>query len=256
MNQINMRWKCPHCGHAQIVTDATYNQVEVSIYNELSKHGLIGGRVTTIVCSNEDCKEISLGFALCNATNNAQFGRRLTGKPLYFWSLLPESSAKPQPGYIPEPIAKDYREACGVLDKSPNASATLSRRCLQGMIRDFCKIEKNTLKEQIDRLKETVDKGHAPRGVSHDTMDAIDAVRKFGNIGAHMAKDINLMIDVDSGEAKALIRLIEILFEEWYVARHERERKLKELGVMASEKKTVTEKSELPPPDDHQAAES
>ena len=255
MNWINIRWKCPYCGHAQIVTDATYNQADVSIFNDLSKYGLIGGKVTSIICSNEDCKELSLGFALHNV-DATQIGRRLTGEPLHSWRLLPESSAKPQPGYIPEPVVKDYREASGVLDKSPNASATLSRRCLQGMIRDFCKIEKRTLKAQIDHLKEMVDKGNAPRGVSHDTMDAIDAVRKFGNIGAHMAKDINVMIDVEPGEAQALIRLIEILFEEWYVARHERESKLKELGVMASEKKAVTEKPGLPPPDDHQAAES
>ncbi|MYA87405.1 MAG: DUF4145 domain-containing protein [Boseongicola sp. SB0662_bin_57] len=185
-----------------------------------------------------------------------EFGRYLTGEPLHSWSLLPESSAKPQPDYIPEPILKDYREACGVQDRSANASATLSRRCLQGMIRDFCGIEKRTLKEQIDHLKEMVAKGNAPRGVSHDTMEGIDTVREFGNIGAHMAKDINLMIDVEPGEAQALIRLIEILFEEWYVARHQRDRNLKELDVMASEKKAVTEKSELPPPDDQQAAES
>ena len=32
-------------------------------------------------------------------------------------------------------------------------------------------------------------------------------------------------------EAQALIDLIEILFEEWYVAKHVREGKLKKLGV-------------------------
>ena len=254
MNRIK-RWKCPYCGHAQIVTDATYNQADVPIFNDLSKHGLIGGKVISTVCSNEECKEISLEFALHNVVDT-QSGHRLTRARLHSWTLLPESSEKPQPGYIPEPIRKDYKEACGVLDLSANASATLSRRCLQGMIRDFCGIEKRTLKEQIDHLREMVAEGNAPRGVSHDTMEGIDTVREFGNIGAHMAKDINLMIDVEPDEAQALIRLIEMLFEDWYVARHERERKLKELGVMACKKKAATEKSELLPPDEQLATES
>ena len=53
---------------------------------------------------------------------------------------MPESDAKPQPEFIPEAIRQDYREACRIRDLSPKASATLARRCLQGMIRDFCAI--------------------------------------------------------------------------------------------------------------------
>lgn len=47
-----------------------------------------------------------------------------------------------------------------------------------------------------------------------------------------MEKDINLIIDVDPEEAQLLIQLIELLFNEWYVNRHEREQKLnKIIGV-------------------------
>ena len=56
-------WKCPYCGHAQIVTDETYDQTDLRIRNELSKYGPIGGRINSIVCSNGDCKEISLQFS-------------------------------------------------------------------------------------------------------------------------------------------------------------------------------------------------
>ena len=55
------------------------------------------------------------------------------------------------------------------------------------------------------------------------TWDAIDAVRKIGNIGAHMEKDINIIVDVDPDEAQLLIELIEILVKEWYIAKHQRE---------------------------------
>ena len=37
-----------------------------------------------------------------------------------------------------------------------------------------------------------------------------------------MEKDINLIVDVDRGEAQALIGLVEMLFDEWYVARRKR----------------------------------
>jgi hypothetical protein len=53
------------------------------------------------------------------------------------WKLLPESRAKEFPDYVPAAILDDYRQACRIASFSPKASATLARRCLQGMIRDF-----------------------------------------------------------------------------------------------------------------------
>ena len=53
------------------------------------------------------------------------------------WRLIPESDAKVFPDYIPQQIREDYVEASKIKELSPKASATLSRRCLQGMIRDF-----------------------------------------------------------------------------------------------------------------------
>jgi hypothetical protein len=53
-----------------------------------------------------------------------------------------------------------------------------------------------------------------------------------------MEKDINLIVDVDPGEAQALIELIELLFAEWYVARHSRTERLNKVKQIAAEKKT------------------
>lgn len=128
----------------------------------------------------------------------------------------------------------------------------MSRRCLQGMIRDFCKIKKPVLKLEIDHLKEPVDEGNAPQRVS--MIDAIDTVRAMGNIGAHMAEDINLVIDIEPNEAQALIELIEILFEEWYVAGLERESKLKKQGFTAGKRKEVPDREELPAPNNQPVA--
>jgi hypothetical protein len=38
-----------------------------------------------------------------------------------------------------------------------------------------------------------------------------------------MEKDINLIVDVDEGEAQELIKLIELLIDDWYVARYNRQ---------------------------------
>jgi hypothetical protein len=149
---------------------------------------------------------------------------------------MPESSAKPQPDHIPRSLREDYLEACRIRDLSPKASATLARRCLQGMIRDFCKIAKNTLDLEIRALKEAVDQDKAPRGVTPESVDAIDHVRKVGNIGAHMEKDIDLIVEIDSGEAQLLIELVETLFEEWYVARKLREERFANLATLREAK--------------------
>ena len=51
----------------------------------------------------------------------------------------------------------------------------------------------------------------------------LDGVRRIGNIGAHMEKDINVIIDIDPEEAEKLIKLIELLLDQWYINRHEQE---------------------------------
>jgi hypothetical protein len=143
------------------------------------------------------------------------------------WSLIPPSKAKPFPEYIPEAVRRDYTEACTIVEASPKASATLARRCLQGMIRDFWSISKPRLKDEVDMLQEKVD----PL-----TWKAIDAVRSVGNIGAHMEKDIDLIIDIDPGEAETLIGLVELLLKDWYINRHEREEQLKAVVRIGADK--------------------
>ncbi|MFH4289477.1 DUF4145 domain-containing protein, partial [Acinetobacter baumannii] len=72
-------------------------------------------------------------------------------------NLKPNSSAKTFPDYIPKAVLDDYNEACLIRDLSPKASATLSRRCLQGMIRDYWGVSKNTLNEEIKAIKDRID---------------------------------------------------------------------------------------------------
>lgn len=129
---------------------------------------------------------------------------------------MPRSRAKPQPDYIPKQIRDDYLEACLIANDSPKASATLSRRCLQGIVRDYWDIPKNkrgNLGAELSYIREKLDS---------DTWDAIEAIRNTGDIGAHMEKDVNVIVDVEPAEAELLIELIETLLEDWYVERHRR----------------------------------
>jgi hypothetical protein len=231
-------WNCPNCGHAQVLDkkrfDYDVHRLQVAGGQEGNKFLL---EVESIVCANNECRELSLRAQLL--TELAQ--PDASGNPLIFpstrWTLLPPSSAKPQPSYIPKPIRDDYHEACAIRDLSPKASATITRRCLQGMIRDFCRISKKRLIDEINDLRAAVQQGKAPIGVQPDSIEAIDYVRQIGNIGAHMEADINVIVDVDSDEAQILIGLVELLFEEWYVARETRESGFAKLKAIAAQKK-------------------
>jgi hypothetical protein len=105
------------------------------------------------------------------------------------------------------------------------------------MIRDFCKISKPTLNQEIEALRKAVENNSAPAGVTPESVDGIDAVRRVGNIGAHMESDVNTIIDIDSGEAQILIGLVETLFEDWYVARHKRTQRFASVKALADNKK-------------------
>lgn len=204
-----MNYTCPYCkNHTTLTsphTDSNWRELRVSN----SDLGNIGFFIDAITCPNINCKKIKLTGSLHSVNSGGCIG----ATKIYQWSLLPESTAKIIPDYIAEVIREDYYEACKILNLSPKASATLSRRCLQGMIRDFHKITKSTLNEEIISLKDTLDT---------DTWDSINAVRKIGNIGAHMEKDVNVIVNVEPEEANLLIQLIEQLIEDWYVAREDK----------------------------------
>lgn len=149
--------------------------------------------------------------------------------------IRPISLAKHYPEYIPENIRKDYEEACAIVDLSPKASATLARRCLQGMIRDFFDVHKRNLYEEIDAIKDKI---------PTDQWKVLDSLRRIGNIGAHMEKDINLIVDIDPNEAQKLLKLIELLIKQWYIERHDREQLYSDIIGIDQDKQKERKKTE------------
>lgn len=243
---MSFDWTCPHCNYKQIVSDGNlststgYLSIGKSKYNEFCVQTL------AIRCLNAECNDIFLRTAIVEAKQNYQGGPWVaTENIIRAWTLIPDGQSKPQPEYVPRAIREDYYEACKIRDLSPKASATLSRRCLQGMIRDFCGITKPTLNKEIEELRRKINSGEAPNGVTMESVDAIDHIRSIGNIGAHMEKDINIIIDVDSDEAAILIATIETLIEDWYISREKRAARLRRLEEIAREK---AEAKSLPAP--------
>lgn len=223
-----MEYTCPYCKHDTIIARSNSHSHDERIditYNLLDGDGYLWVSQTAIACPNTDCKKLSLTAALYEDDG---YGNLEDSTLRHEWQLLPESSAKPQPSYIPKQIVNDYNEACRIRSLSPKASATLARRCLQGMIRDFWSIKKGTLNEEVKALEEKVDP---------EVWASIDAVRSVGNIGAHMEKDVNVIVDIEPEEAGLLIELIEDLFDEWYVARHNRQERNKKIQALAESKK-------------------
>lgn len=221
-------WTCPYCNRNATIIGSNYSS-HGHYFEENNKDGKLCIRTIVTVCPNRDCKEYTISAYLFKAQIN-HGDWETYGQPLLHWNLKPQSRARVFPSYIPRAILEDYEEACIIRDLSPKASATLSRRCLQGIIRDFQSITKKRLIDEIDALKDKID----PL-----TWQAIDAVRCIGNIGAHMEEDINLIIDIEPQEASALIGLIEMLLKDWYIDRYEKEKQLREIVEISKTKKEI-----------------
>ena len=218
---------CPYCNSP--INTSLVTKIEISkegsinttpLYSSFpGKHDMPttarnGYEILHYVCP--DCKKLSIRF----------IGQKdpFNGEKFF---IMPRSSAPILPDYIPEAIRQDFKEAFEIAAISPKSSATLARRCLQGMIRDVFGISERTLYAEISAIQGQV---------SQREWSAIDSVRKIGNIGAHMEADINTIIDVDPSEAETLILFIDHLIQEWYIKRHDDEELMKRINDINSKK--------------------
>lgn len=214
-------YKCPFCGQIMSICDETATIYRCNFdYSKLSAETTLPHLVICITqCPNDDCRKETVFVEGVNGyIENSYVG------------IYPSSIFRRFPEYVPLSIRNDYEEACCIVDKSPKAAATLSRRCLQGMIHDFWNIHEKNLNAEITQLKGRV---------SASQWKAIDAVRSIGNIGAHMEHDVSLIVDVEPEEARKLLRLIEHLIEKWYINRHEEELLYSDLAELSKEKTTA-----------------
>lgn len=138
----------------------------------------------------------------------------------------------PLPKEVPERYSNPYKKASEVLPISAEASAAISRRCLQDLLREEAKVKPGNL---ADEIQQVIDSGKLPTGLS----ESIDAIRNIGNFGTHPIKSTNTgeIVDVEEGEAEWLLDTLDGLFDYYLVQpakikekRDALDKKLKEAG--------------------------
>jgi hypothetical protein len=232
---------CKFCKHSMTVTRYNYKSTsEVVIVNDLQNAFRISSFWTSCpnpACMQTECRvSIRKGSAIKHPNGSLSIeDEQLVSNIQHF----PQNYSKPLPDYIPLEIRKSYQEACAILELSPKASAAMSRRCLQGMVRNFWKIPKaklGNLGAEISYIKDAIPEA---------TVTDIINVRKIGDIGAHMDKNIDFSIDLSPGESQILIELLETLFEDWYILRHQKELRRTNMNRMVAEKQEMQREGKI-----------
>lgn len=135
--------------------------------------------------------------------------------------VRPIGAQRPKaPPEVPTNIAADFNEACLVFPFSTKASAALSRRCLQHLLRDVVGVKHSNLSSEIEEVM--------PSLPSH-LAESIDGIRNVGNFSAHPTKSKHSgeVVEVESGEAEWNLDVLEELFD-YYCVKPERLKKKRE----------------------------
>jgi hypothetical protein len=186
--------KCPNCG----VTIAW-------VFSLQSGLGRDEDGVKQIEAMNcPECQKLLVQLVLYSPSGTDP--RRVT--------VWPRSANRPPPP--PEVtdavLREDYLESCLVLQDSPKASAALSRRCLQYILREAARVKHGTLEKEIDEVM-------ASHALPASIADNLDAVRHIGNFAAHPTKSQNTgeVMPVLPGEAEWNLDVVEALMDVYYV---------------------------------------
>jgi hypothetical protein len=186
--------KCPHC--------------TITIHSHESSHGIGDDPEGTWWIAKRhcpSCRRLILYLVLGEISDRQ---KREISRIL----IRPKSSARVCPPEVPDLFAEDYKEACLVLPDSHKASAALSRRCLQNLIREKAGIRARTLADEIQQL---LDSGTLPSYIA----EVVDSVRNIGNFAAHPIKSQTTgeIVPIEPGEAEWNLDVLEALFDFYFV---------------------------------------
>lgn len=194
--------KCPHC---QVEINPDFSEYYMGEYKELYYSLFI------MKCPNEKCHLPIIILGRSRYIDRNQEDIHISNPQTT--QLFPIGSGRtPAAPEVDPHFAEDYNEACLVLPFSPKASAALSRRCLQNIIRLKEGIKERNLKMEIDKLIATK---KLPSYISEN----LEIIRGFGNIAAHGMEDqvSGEILEVEPNEAKFLLDVLELLFDFYFV---------------------------------------
>lgn len=196
---------CPHC-HLVLHPDFSPTDVYSKYTGAFSALNLVGEptlwKVSAMACGA--CKKAIIKLDECfPATSEIRESRIV--EPKYF-------GRKPAASEVPPELAEDYNEACAVLSISPKASAALSRRCLQGVLR----ANGFTQRDLAPAIKAAVESKTLPTLQT----TSLDTIRLIGNFAAHPMKNTNTgeIVAVEPEEAEWNLEVLDGLFDFYYVA--------------------------------------
>jgi hypothetical protein len=202
--------KCPHC-----LVSFFPNWCRVNIANNPS---------------DPDCKRFWISRTCicpsCERTIIELLHSLSLGGDEYRLMAYPKGTSRsPIPKEVPKEFAQDYLEACAVLSESPKASAALSRRALQHILRERTKTTKQDL---YDQIQEVLDQRSLPTYLS----TSLDAVRQIGNFAAHpiKSKSSGEIVNVEVGEAEWNLDVVESLLLFYFVQEAQIEQKKAQLN--------------------------
>ena len=200
--------KCPHC-----MTGIHRNLGAISNFFVYSRSAPNPGSVGLPIELRENVAW-SVFFQQCPECNGAiiYLGEIINNNASKTFMAHPVGSSRPIAPEVPEPYRQDFAEACNVLASSAKASAALSRRSLQAMLRDKFGTKS---KDLYDQIEEAIKSGTLP---SHIT-DGLHAVRNIGNFAAHPLKSTStgLIVEVELGEAEWNLDVVDMLFDFYFV---------------------------------------
>jgi len=210
--------KCPHC---LVQFHDEVKRTELGV--DSTSHWTLNRRV----CPN--CVKFILSLLERYDRYNVGDGNRYhSTREFYCYPRV--VSRSPLSPDVPEQFASDYREACLTLDDSPKASAALSRRCLQHILREVAKVKHGNLADEIQSIIDS-------RAVPTHLIESLDAVRNIGNFAAHpiKSKSSGEVLDVEPGEAEWNLDVLESLFDFYFVQPAEIQRKRDALNAKLKE---------------------
>jgi len=205
--------KCPHCqSYSTMKFDSIIKRFEANDEYGISfrEHKAL---LFDFICSCPNCNNTV--FVQAQAHTNAvppntraNYEELDDSSSAEIVSVYPYGTSFVVPPEVPEKYAGDFREAALILALSPTASAALSRRVLQNILRDEFGIQNRNLAAEIDAFI-------AQPGIPSYLSDAVDAIRNIGNLAAHPLKNTNTgeVMPVEPGEAEWLIEVLSSLFD-------------------------------------------
>jgi len=211
--------KCPHCNNSIFFEESDAVAYEYGKENR-AKAGITGYDIAHGFCPS--CNELIVMI---------REGKYKGGdyphleNPQNEDIIYPRGANRPIEPEIPQKYASDFKEAVAVVKLSPKASAAISRRLLQSILREESKIKKSSLADEIEEFIHR-------EGIPSHLSGAVDAVRNVGNFAAHPLKNTHTgeIVDVEPGEAEWLLDVLEAMFDFTFVQPKRLEDRKKQLN--------------------------